>query len=32
MFIKLTRAGGHSYAQLVGSFRNEEGKLNRPCF
>ena len=26
MFIKLTRAGGHSYAQLVESFRNEEGK------
>lgn len=26
MFIKLTRSGGHSYAQLVESFRNEEGK------
>ena len=26
MFIKLTRAGGHSYLQLVESFRNEEGK------
>ena len=26
MFIKLTRAGGHSYAQLVESFRNEQGK------
>ena len=26
MSIKLTRAGGHSYAQLVESFRNEEGK------
>jgi transposase len=26
MFLKLTRAGGHSYAQLVESYRNEEGK------
>lgn len=26
MFIKLTRSGGHSYAQLVESFRNEQGK------
>ena len=26
MFIKLTRSGGHSYLQLVESFRNEEGK------
>jgi len=26
MFIKLTRSGGHSYVQLVESFRNEEGK------
>ncbi len=26
MFIKLTRSGGHSYAQLVESFRNEDGK------
>jgi transposase len=26
MFIKLTRAGGHSYVQLVESFRNEQGK------
>ena len=26
MFIKLTRAGGHSYAQLVESFRDETGK------
>jgi putative NIF3 family GTP cyclohydrolase 1 type 2 len=26
MFIKVTRSGGHSYAQLVESFRNEEGK------
>lgn len=25
MFIKLTRSGGHSYAQLVESFRNEQG-------
>ena len=26
MFIRLTRPGGHSYLQLVKSFRNEEGK------
>jgi transposase len=26
MFIKLTRSGGHSYAQLVESFRDEAGK------
>jgi hypothetical protein len=26
MFVKLTRSGGHSYVQLVESFRNEEGK------
>lgn len=26
MFIKVTRAGGHSYAQLVESFRDETGK------
>lgn len=26
MFIKLTRSGGHSYLQLVESFRNEQGK------
>jgi transposase len=26
MFIKITRSGGHSYLQLVESFRNEEGK------
>ena len=26
MFIKVTRSGGHSYAQLVESYRNEEGK------
>ena len=26
MFIRLTRSGGHSYLQLVESFRNEEGK------
>ena len=26
MFIKLTRAGGHTYAQLVESFRDEHGK------
>ncbi|MBV8503885.1 MAG: IS1634 family transposase [Paucibacter sp.] len=26
MFIKLTRARGHSYAQLVESFRDEQGK------
>jgi len=26
MFIKLTRAGGHTYAQLVESFRDEQGK------
>ena len=26
MFIKLTRSGGHSYVQLVESYRNEEGK------
>jgi transposase len=26
MFIKLTRSGGHSYLQLVESFRNDEGK------
>lgn len=26
MFIKLTRAGGHTYAQLVESFRDENGK------
>ena len=26
MFIKLTRSGGHSYVQLVESFRNEKGK------
>ena len=25
MFIKLTRSGGHSYLQLVESFRNEQG-------
>lgn len=25
MFIKLTRSGGHSYVQLVESYRNEEG-------
>ena len=26
MYLKLTRSGGHSYAQLVESFRNEDGK------
>ena len=26
MFIKLTRAGGHTYAQLVESFRDDHGK------
>jgi hypothetical protein len=26
MFIKLTRSGGHTYAQLVESFRDEYGK------
>jgi len=26
MFIKLTRSGGHTYAQLVESFRDEQGK------
>ena len=26
MFIKLTRSGGHSYAQLVESYRDEQGK------
>lgn len=26
MFIKLTRSGGHTYAQLVESFRDEHGK------
>jgi len=26
MFLKLTRAGGHSYVQLVESFRNDAGK------
>ena len=26
MYLKLTRSGGHSYLQLVESFRNEEGK------
>ncbi|MGH8846434.1 MAG: IS1634 family transposase, partial [Polaromonas sp.] len=26
MFIKLTRSGGHSYVQLVESYRNDEGK------
>ena len=26
MFIKLTRSGGHSYVQLVESYRNEDGK------
>jgi transposase len=26
MFIKVTRSGGHSYAQLVESYRNDEGK------
>jgi len=26
MFIKTTRSGGHSYVQLVESYRNEEGK------
>ena len=26
MFIKRTRSGGHSYAQLVESFRDETGK------
>jgi transposase len=26
MFIKLTRAGGHTYAQLVESFRDEHGR------
>ncbi|TCU93040.1 hypothetical protein EV671_10201, partial [Roseateles saccharophilus] len=26
MFIKHTRAGGHTYAQLVESFRDEHGK------
>jgi len=26
MFLKFTRAGGHSYVQLVESFRNEAGK------
>ena len=26
MFIKLTRSGGHTYAQLVESFRDERGK------
>jgi len=26
MFIKLTRSGSHTYAQLVESFRDESGK------
>ena len=26
MYLKLTRSGGHSYLQLVESFRNEDGK------
>lgn len=26
MFIKLTRSGGHSYVQLVESYRNEDGR------
>ena len=26
MFVKLTRSGGHTYAQLVESFRDESGK------
>ena len=26
MFIKLTRASGHTYAQLVESFRDEHGR------
>ena len=26
MFVKLTRSGGHTYAQLVESFRNDAGK------
>ena len=26
MFIKTTRSGGHSYVQLVESYRNEDGK------
>ena len=26
MYLKLTRSGGHSYLQLLESFRNEEGK------
>lgn len=26
MFIKVTQSGGRRYAQLVESFRNEEGK------
>jgi len=26
MYLKLTRSGGHSYLQLVESFRNDEGK------
>lgn len=26
MFIKLTKSGGHSYVQLVESYRNDEGK------
>ncbi len=26
MYLKLTRSGGHSYLQLVESFRNEQGK------
>jgi hypothetical protein len=29
MFVKLTRSGGHTYAQLAGSFRNPVGKPQR---
>lgn len=29
MYLKLTRSGGHSYLQLVESFRNQEGKPRR---
>ena len=37
MFIKVTTSGGHRYARLVESFRNEEGQprqrtvASRPC-
>ena len=29
MFIKPTRSGGHTYLQLVESYRNEEGKTRQ---